>query len=150
MEIREILLEIEMGIEEGRATREAAEAAREAAQEWATKIVRKISKTEARALGRSVGLGGRIPSSPLLPALLILAASGDPEAAEVLRRLGIPAGMVEIPAGGRGVARVATSAGKITIKFDPPAACRGAWFSWRDQVPQEPAMGSRARVKQAR
>jgi len=171
MELELILELIEEGKEEARAIRQAAEAARQAARDWANRLIRNTPSVEIRALGRSVGLG-EIPRSPLLASLLILAASGSPDAARALRALGARGGIVEV--GDRGKAVIAFPSGRVVFEFSPPAACRGAWFSWgqtpapkapktkvpKTQVPEAKApelaqeapasIGARARLTRAR
>ena len=165
MELQELINEIGAGISEGQALAQAAEAARAEARAWALRLVRKSSPFEARALGRRAE-SGDLPSSPLLGALVILAASGKPEAAEALRMIGVRHGFVEI--GARGTA-VITAVGRgaivkrVIVKFDPPAGSRGAWFRWEDkqEAPNAPnpeaptasaasSVGARARIKRAR
>jgi hypothetical protein len=159
MDLEELVIQIESGKDDARDAIKAAEDARDAAREWAIRLIEKIHPLEARALGRAAELGS-VLRSPVVAALIILAASGESKAAKALRALGVRSGIVEIGGqGGRAV--VDLRVGRAAFKFFPPACSRGAWFSWRespqgnpssaDESPsRNPPLGARARVKHAR
>jgi hypothetical protein len=155
MDLRELINELKAGMDEGKAAAREAEAARAAARSWADRLIKRLPPLEARALGRHAGHGD-LPRSPALAALVILAASGSPEAAEALQTLGVQMGLVE---GGK-ISKVVLTTGrrKMVFGFSLPDICRGVFFRWQapEQAPgqapeQAPAsMGARARIKRAR
>jgi len=154
--VSKLISEIEAGKDEAQAAAQAAEAARAAAWEWAGRVIRGTPPEEARALGRRV-IRGDVPQSPLLAALVIIAASGEPEAAEALRALGVRSGIVET---GKNFGRVIVTlpTGRAFFRFYPPATCRGVQFIWRDPSAEDgspsgdpsSSLGARARIKRAR
>jgi hypothetical protein len=121
--------EVVAGKEEGQALAHEWAMAKSKAHEWALRVIDNIPMAEARGVGRASELGD-MSHSILIPALIVLAASGYHEAARILKILGIRSGIVEFRKVGEVAVFTTQKTQRIYFRFSAPADCRGAVFSW--------------------